>query len=350
MPYTRSGKNTFGESPGETRKQTSKKRSTHPTNTPMQVDNSIETPSDISSLKRRPFNENPRDKTNIKSSQVPKKELDKPQSHPPQEAPASVETNPANSATPKRNKTTPCKGRFTFKLNLFSITIILITSVLLATLIFLWNFDLYQEIIITHRPTSTKFRDCVSELKLKFPDQDPLLWRQIVKNYNFNQERRRTVMCQTFITHRANRHPLDCLIRKLSKCLDERDPYIFIPVSDPIHSASLLERDLNSTDREVGYFREITDLTHPIPTVFHAICDPDHSPYKERVFFFTISTDSLTNKSGEYTHRDISNSISEVLNKYWETELFPPEQIAAVISRIADTAYYFQKENNTIKC
>ena len=239
--------------------------------------------------------------------------------------------------------------RITFRC--IQILLIVILSLLVILAIAVTYEQLVSFKLSPHRPASTKFKNCVSELGLKFPNQDPLLWRQIVKNYNFNQERRRTVMCQTFITHRANRHPLDCLIRKLSKCLDGREPYKFIPVSDPIHSASLLERDLNSTDRKVGYFREITDLTHPIPTVFHAICDPDHSPYKERVFFFTISTDSLTKKSGEYTPRDISNSISEVLNKYWKTRdgLFPPEQISFVISRIANTAYYFHEEGN-IKC
>ena len=239
--------------------------------------------------------------------------------------------------------------RITFKSIQILLCVILTFLVVLAISVSYEQLSSYK--VLTHRPTTSRFRECISELRHNFPNQDPLLWRQIVKNYNFNQERRRTVLCQTFITHRANRDPLDCLIRRLSQCLDDKAPYIFSPASDPTNSASLLERDLNSTDRQVAYFREITELTHPIPTVFHSICDPDHSPYKERVFLFTISTDSLNKKSGEYSHRDISNSIIEVLNKYWTTRdgSFRPEQIALVISHIADTAYYFHEEGN-VKC
>ena len=242
--------------------------------------------------------------------------------------------------------------RITFRTIQILLGLVLMVLVILAVSVSYQQLASYKKaIMVSHPHTSSKFRECVGQLIPRFPNQDPLLWRQIVKHYNFNQERRRTVLCQTFITHGANRDPLDCLIKQLSACLDPKGPYVFRPASDPIQSASQLERDLNSTDRQVGYFRDITALTHPIPSVFHAICDPDHSPYKERVFFFTISSDTLNKKSADYSHRDVSNAITEVLNKYWITRdgSFPPGQIASVISHIADTAYYFSQEGN-IRC
>ena len=274
------------------------------------------------------------------SQPVPTEERSGPKEH--------IKTTDTKKIIPQQNKASPCIRKFIPKFVRINVNIILITSLVIAAI--LCYFTQCEDIMMPHRPDISQFNECVSKLSNSFPSQDLLLWKQIKNSYKFSLEMKRTVLCQTFITHRANRDPLDCLIRKLSQCLDDKAPYIFSPASDPTNSASLLERDLNSTDRQVAYFREITELTHPIPTVFHAICDPDHSPYKERVFLFTISTDRLNKKSGEYSHRDISNSIIEVLNKNWVTERFPFEQISAVISRIADTACYFQAEGDTFKC
>ncbi|KAI6661629.1 hypothetical protein LOD99_13502 [Oopsacas minuta] len=200
------------------------------------------------------------------------------------------------------------------------------------------------------RPIDPKFGECVDKLAHNFNQQDSNLWKQIIKNYNYNRSMKRTVLCQTLITTRTNKAAVDCLIKQLSKCIGEDEPFTFIPSNDSIKSASLLERALNYTRKDVGYFKEITDLTHPIPTVFHAICDSDHSPYKGKVFFFSILTDSLTKGTGNYSRREISKIITNTLNQYWVDRdgFFPKEQIAAVISRIADIAYYIHTDSVTI--
>ena len=277
--------------------------------------------SDISELKRRPVTANttPREQTATNTPEHPEKN---PEIH--------------------HDKTNQHDTSFKFIFIFFAIILLLMIGVSIS-IVYQTLTNLDADVI--PKPFDPKFGECVKRVASHFPNQDTMLWKLIVKNYNFNRSSKRTVLCQTLITPRTNKGSVECLVRMLSKCLGEEDPFTFKSSADPIQSASILERHLNYTKKEVGYFKEITDFTHPIPTVFHAICDPDLSPYKDKVFFFTIVTDSLT-KSKEYSRREISNYITDILNQNWVTRdgLFPTEQIAAVISRIADVAYYIKQD------
>eukprot|EP00800_Vazella_pourtalesii_P006976 TRINITY_DN19195_c0_g1_i1.p1 TRINITY_DN19195_c0_g1~~TRINITY_DN19195_c0_g1_i1.p1 ORF type:complete len:319 (-),score=35.26 TRINITY_DN19195_c0_g1_i1:66-1022(-) len=279
--------------------------------------------SDISKLKRRPVN----------SDTVTRDQLATTTSVPPEKVPTHEH----------HDKTNDHDTSFKIIIIFFALFLLLMIGVSVSIV-----YETLAKVDgdVIPRPIDPKFGECVKRVSSHFPNQDSLLWKQIVKNYNYNRSSKRTVLCQTLITPRTNKGSVECLVRMLSRCLGEEDPFTFKASSDPIKSASILERHLNYTKKEVGYFKEITDFTHPIPTVFHAICDPDLSPYKDKVFFFTIVTDSLTKTSKEYSRREISTYITDILNQNWVTRdgLFPIEQIAAVISRIADVAYYIKQD------
>ena len=303
------------------------------------------TSSDISKLKRRPVASNTvtREQTATDTSVPPKV----PSKVPSKEVPSKVPSKEVPSHK-QNDKTNNHDTSFKFIILFFALILLLMIGVSVSIVVeTLTKLD----DDVTPRPIDPKFGECVKKVSSHFPNQDTMLWKQIVKNYNYNRSFKRTVLCQTLITPRINKASVECLVRMLSSCLGEKDPFTFKPSADPIKSASNLERQLNYTKKEVGYFKEITDFTHPIPVVFHAICDPDLSPYKDKVFFFTIVTDSLTKKSKEYSRREISNHITDNLNQNWATRdsLFPTEQIAAVISRIADVAYYI-KQGDDIRC
>lgn len=331
MPSTRSGKETFQESDNKSNKKAKEianqrrtcDTSLNPGDNDMSI--SLENPR----LKRR-------QKRDEKVAESGDNKAEKKENESSEKVPEEVTDTPVSWITPSR---------------------MIILIVFIAVLLIIVLFFLPRNPGVPGKPEKklVEFERCIHNLSSIFPKQEDKLWERIVKNYNHNSEHKRTVMCQTLITHASNLKTVECLVKKFANCLGgslDSLPFTFTPSEDFDVSASELERHLYSSfPKSVWYFESISDYSFPLPFVFQSICDPDHSPHKNKSFYFSILTEQQITET--VTYKRMSKLIEDILTESWvrgDGKSLSEEEAVPIITRIAGISYYIHQEDDKVTC